>query len=132
MFLVLKTPETLAKSLGNSPLRRVIAVTFQVQLYLNHSLQWIFFFQHSRNLEMIFSKNTSERLLRQLEPVSLLHSSEDVSSLIILIQAGVCSIEIAILKIFAIFTGKHQCWSLFSINSIFKSICERLLLYISK
>ena len=57
VVLVLKTPETFAKSLGNYPLRRVIAATFQVQLYLNHSLQCV---PNTRNLEMIFSKNNSD------------------------------------------------------------------------
>ena len=50
----------------NYPLRRVIAVTLQVQLYLNHSPQWIFFFQCSSNLEIFFWKITSEMLLRHL------------------------------------------------------------------
>ena len=85
VFLVLKTPETLAKSLGNYPLRRVIAGAT-----LFKSISAVF--QHTRNIEMIFSKNTSERLLRKLEPVSILHSSKNVSSLIFLIQAGTRSV----------------------------------------
>ena len=64
-------PQTLAKSLWDYPLRRVITVTLQVQLYLNHSPQWIFFFQYSRNLEMFFWKNTSEGLMRQLVSISV-------------------------------------------------------------
>ena len=42
-----------------------------VQHYLNYSPQWIFFFQHSNNWEIVFRKNSSERLLRQLLPVSM-------------------------------------------------------------
>lgn len=38
LFLLL----TLVKSLGNYPLRRVIAVTLQAKLYLNHSPYFIF------------------------------------------------------------------------------------------
>ena len=41
------------------------------QLYLNHYPSWIFFFQYYKNLEIFFWKNTSERLLRQLVPVSM-------------------------------------------------------------
>ena len=41
------------------------------QLYLNYSPQWIFFFHHSNNWEIIFWKNCSDRLLRQLLPISL-------------------------------------------------------------
>ena len=67
LFVVFKTifSETLTKSNGNYPLRRVIIVMLQVQLYLNHSPLWIFFFHYSSYLEIFFWKNTSERLLRQ-------------------------------------------------------------------
>ena len=78
--------------------------------YLNHSPQWIFFFQYSRNLEIFFWKNTSERLLRQLVPTCLnvmtLNSSSHRRS----------SRKIAILKNSAVFTEKPLCWSLFWIK----------------
>ena len=44
---------------------RVIIVTLQVPFYLNCTLQRIFFFECSRNLEIIFVKNTSKNLLLQ-------------------------------------------------------------------
>ena len=102
--------QTFAKSPGNYPLRRVITATLQLQLYLNHSPQWIFFFQYSRNLEIFFWKNISERLQRQLVPTCLnvmtLNSSSHRRS----------SRKIAILKICAVFTEKPLCWSLFWIK----------------
>ena len=64
-------PQTFAKSLGYYLLWRVMTVTLQVQLYLNYSSQWIFFFQYSGKLEIFFWKNCSERLMRQLVPVSM-------------------------------------------------------------
>ena len=50
----------------NYPLRRVVTMMLQMQLYLNSSPQWIFFFKYSRNLKMFFLENTSEKLTLQL------------------------------------------------------------------
>lgn len=43
-------------SLGNCPLRRMITVTLQAQVYMNCSQYCILFFKYSRNLEIFFLK----------------------------------------------------------------------------
>ena len=107
VFLVLK----IIKILQNLyPLRRLISITLQVQLYLNHSRQWIFFSQlilwEFRN---IFLK---EHLWKAFVAmctsfnVMTLHSSSHQR----------CSLKMAILKNSAIFAGKHLCWNLFLIK----------------
>ena len=68
----------------------------------------------------IFSgQNTSERLLRQLVPVPMLWTLHSRSHLRY-------SIKIAIVKNFALFTGKHLCWSHFLIT--FQELIQALLL----
>ena len=107
VFLVLK----IIKILQNLYLlRRLISITLQVQLYLNHSPQWIFFSQlilwEFRN---IFLK---EHLWKAFVAtctsfnVMTLHSSSHQR----------CSLKMAILKNSAIFAGKHLCWNLFLIK----------------
>ena len=83
----------------------MITVTLLVQLYWNHSLQWIFFFRCFRNLVKVHLRKVAEATCTCFT-VMTLHSSSHKR----------CSIKIAILKIFAIFTGKHLCWNLFLIK----------------
>ena len=70
----------------------------------------MFFFQYSRNLEIFFWKNTSERLLRQLVPVSVLWLYIKIKIHITL------HIKITIVNTFAIFRRKCLFWSPFLIK----------------
>ena len=68
--------------------------------------------------------------------VLILFPTETLTSYFVQKWPPGCSIKKAVLKNFAIFTGKHLCWSLFLIKvkafstPISKSICEGLLLVI--
>ena len=107
VFLVLK----IIKILQNLYLlRRLISITLQVQLYLNHSLQWIFF---SQLILWEFRNNfLKEHLWKAFVAtctsfnVMTLHSSSHQR----------CSLKMAILKNSVLFTGKHLCWNLFLIK----------------
>ena len=105
VFLVLK----IIKILQNLyPLWRLISITLQVQLYLNHSPQWIFFSQLILNRNIFLKEHLWKAFVATYTSfnVMTLHSSSHQR----------CSLKMAILKDSPIFEGKHLCWNLFLIK----------------
>ena len=105
VFLVLK----IIKILQNLyPLWRLISITLQVQLYLNHSPQWIFFSQLILNRNIFLKEHLWKAFVATYTSfnVMALHSSSHQR----------CSLKMAILKDSPIFEGKHLCWNLFLIK----------------